>query len=266
MQYLLSGLQTEWLKTRRTFIVWYVILCPFILAALVFLVFLAKPAPPEHITAKVAVNHWESLLTGGYMTLTNLFLVLFIVLLNTMLYAREHQGNMWKHLYSLPIPRWSVFAAKSLFAVLLIGVSLLFYVLFLHIAAYTLDVVRPIYHFSATDNLLGKHLVMVARIYIGLLGIWAIHNWLSLRFKGMGLSMGIAIFSIVATPFVLQGAEKMKDWIYVYPYLYPFHAVLDFMAKDTLYNFWQPEMYGSVLYAVAFTLLGYWEYNRNRHK
>ncbi len=268
MLYLLKGLQTEWLKTSRTFIVWYVIICPFILAGLMFLVFwLSGLEKMAGVGEKaVDINFWKELIRGGYFSLSNPFLILFIVLLNTMLYAREHQGNMWKHLYALPVPRWSVFGAKSLFAILLLALSLVCFVLFLTLTGYLLDVIKPAYKFASHDNMLGKHSLLAFRIFVSSLGIWAIHNWLSLRFKGFGLSMGIAIISIIVTPFMLLGSAKMKDWVYLYPYLYPYYSAEDFAGKDNLANLWQPEIYGSLLYAIVFTLLGYWEYNRNRHK
>ena len=183
-----------------------------------------------------------------------------------MLYAREHQGNMWKHLYALPVPRWSVFGAKSVYSVLLLLVSFVSFIIFLTVSGYLVDWVKPIYKFSTHDNLLGKHLMLSFRVFIAGLGIWAIHNWLSLRFKGVGISMGIAIASIVVTPLVMMGEGQLKNWIYLYPYLYAFKASLDFESSKELFSLAQPEVYGSLIYFVAFLFLGYWEYSRNRHK
>jgi lantibiotic transport system permease protein len=268
MHYLWRGLQTEWLKTRRTFIVWYVILCPIFLTGILFLVYANNPFFAEQASNLEAdINFWDQLITGGYIALSNLFLVLFITLLNTMLYAREHQGNMWKHLYSLPVPRWSVFASKSLFGILLIAFSIAWYVALINLVGYSLDFVRPVFKFATHDNMLGAHLLLAFRMFLSSLGIWAIHNWLSLRFKGMGLSMGIAIVSIVVTPFMIAGKGYLKNWAYCYPYTYPYETILDFMAQhEKTTVFWQAETYGSLFCMVAFTLLGYWEYNRNRHK
>jgi lantibiotic transport system permease protein len=268
MLYLLKGIQTEWIKTRQTFVILYVVLCPLLLSVLTFLAFALRTISinPEEGAKIPDINYWEMFISGGYATLSYLFLPLFIVLLNTMLYAREHQGNMWKHLYALPVPRWSVFGAKSLYSVILLAVSFVLFIVFLTIAGYLVDFVNPFYKFSTHDNLLGKHLTISVRIFIGGLGIWAIHNWLSLRFKGVGVSMGLAIASIVVTPLVLMGESRMGDWIYVYPYLHAFKASGDFFKSDTLYNFVQLETIGSLCYFLVFLFLGYWEYSRNRHK
>jgi hypothetical protein len=264
MFFLFRGLQTEWIKARRSFILIYIVLCPFLLATLMFLMFYFR----SHADAKEMINFnfWGMLLIAAYSALAYLFLPMFIVLLNVMLYAREHQGNMWKHLYALPIPRWSVYGAKSLFGVLLLVVSFLLFFVFVISVGYLMDIVKPIYRFSTSDMLIKQHFVVCMRILIGSLGIWAIHNWLSLRFKGVGISMGIAIVSIVATPLVMMGATKMGNWRFLYPYICSFEATLDMQAGKALYDWWQPETWSSLAYALIFLVLGYWEYSRNRHK
>jgi hypothetical protein len=264
MLYLLKGLQTEWIKTRKTFIVWYVILCPLLLAGLILLMFSFRSAADAK-TAGNGINFWQFLLIGGYNSLSYLFLPLFIVLLNTMLYAREHQGNMWKHLYALPVPRWSIFGAKSAFSLILLAFSFVCFALFLLATGYLIDVIQPAYKLAKNDNLFTTNLMLAFRVFVSGLGIWAIHNWLSLRFKGVGISMGIAIASIVITPFVMTGADKIGEWRFLYPYIYAFESAMDYQAGK-LFDFWQPETYFSLLYMLVFVGVGYWEYSRNGHK
>jgi lantibiotic transport system permease protein len=265
MLFLFRGLQTEWIKARRSFIIIYIILCPFLLATLMFLMLYFR-STVDIETGVGEHNFWRMLLTASYSSLAYLFLPMFIVLLNTMLYAREHQGNMWKHLYALPVPRWSVYGAKSLFGILLLVVSFVLFFIFVIGVGYAVDIFKPVYKFSTSDILLKQHFVVSLRILIGALGIWAIHNWLSLRFKGVGISMGIAIVSVVATPLVMMGAEKMGNWRFLYPYVCAFEATLDMQAGKVLYDWWQPETWSSLAYALIFLVLGYWEYSRNRHK
>jgi lantibiotic transport system permease protein len=267
MLFLFRGLQTEWIKARRSFVVIYVLLCPLLLASLLFLVFYFRPTADIDTAESIGkANYWTMLLLGGYNSLSHLFLPLFIVLLNVMLYTREHQGNMWKHLYALPTPRWSVYGAKSLFGLLLLWASFVLFFVFVILVGYSVDLIKPAYKFSQTDMLLTEHLVIAARIFVNSLGIWAIHNWLSLRFKGVGISMGIAIISIVATPLVELGASKMGNWRFLYPYICPSEVMQDMMRSKDLYNWGQLETLSSLAYLFIFLLLGYWEYSRNRHK
>jgi ABC-2 type transport system permease protein len=53
-----------------------------------------------------------------------LLLPLFITLEMGLLGALEHNNKTWKQLYALPLPRWSIYAAKQIIGMGVIGVSM----------------------------------------------------------------------------------------------------------------------------------------------
>jgi lantibiotic transport system permease protein len=262
MKYILKNLRAEFIKSQRTLVYWLMILCPLILAGLVFLIFNADNQDMTKAMTKSKENPWVKFYQIHYQILCVLFLPLYIAMANNLIYAKEHQFKMWKHLYALPVPKWSVFVAKSLFSLITLSISFLIYALLIMFSGYLLNYIYPKFIFNQHNLLFFNHLALMLRLFIGALGVWAIHNWLSLRFGNFALSIGIAILSVVITPIVLQSGDKLGSWMFVYPYIYSLSVFQNPNDTKAVWDFTQTPILLSMGVAVVFSVIGYLEYKR----
>jgi lantibiotic transport system permease protein len=262
MKFILRNLQTEFIKAQQTLVYWLMVICPLILVGLVFLIYNADNADFTKEMAKSKENPWLKFYQIHYQMLVILFLPLYVAMFNNLLYTKEHQYKMWKHLYSLPVPKWSVFVAKSLFSLLLLFATFLIFAILLTGSGYLLSAIYPKFTFNNHNPLIINHLGLLLRLFVASLAMWAIHNWLSLRFGSFALSIGMAILSVVLTPIVLQSGERLGNWIYVYPYTYALASIKDITKSALIWNFTDKPILLGFGVALVVSILGYWEYRR----
>jgi hypothetical protein len=262
MKYILRNLKTEFIKAQGTLVYWLMLICPLILASLVFLIFNADSADLIKEMSKSKANPWLKFYLLHYQILVALFLPLYVAMFNNLLYTKEHQYKTWKHLYALPVPKWSVFVAKSIFSLLLLLATFVIFLILMTISGYTLSAMYPQFKFRNYDMMLFNHIGLMFRLFIATGAMWAIHNWLSLRFGSFALSIGLAILSVVITPILLQGSAKIGHWIFVYPYTYTLLAIKDISKSAEIWNFTDTPILLSLTILVVVSCLGYWEYRR----
>jgi hypothetical protein len=83
-----------------------------------------------HEIVKPGQDPWPHLMSNVLQIWSLLFFPLTITLQSALYPAIEHQSNTWKHVYSLAVPRWSVYAGKlTLFTALLAVTMVLLFAL-----------------------------------------------------------------------------------------------------------------------------------------
>ncbi len=112
---LVRSTRMELLKLPRTLALWAAIFVPLVVIALTTVINLS------HATGSrfdpVQPNGWDSLMLNLVLFLWCLLgLPLFVALKTALLAGLEHRENSWKHLFALPIQRWTIYAAKMLVA------------------------------------------------------------------------------------------------------------------------------------------------------
>ena len=119
--YLRRALSAETLKLKRTLAVWMVLIAPSVVVALNFVMLLDRG---ENFMSQ-ADTAWQALAQNILLFWALMMLPLFVTLETALLGGVDHNSQQWKHLYALPIPRWAIYAAKSIIALALIGASAL---------------------------------------------------------------------------------------------------------------------------------------------
>ena len=200
MKTLTLTLSTEIIKMRRTLGFWLTLLAPLVVAGLEFLVMVAQGEDMMRF-ADGQPWLWHMKFT---LTLWGLFVLpLFVTLETALLAGWEHGNGTWKLLYSQPIPRWMVTAAKQFSGLLLLGISHLFLGLavigtglLLHQVDPTLGLDAPVPWFEM--------LVYCLLIYLVAWLIIAIHNLVSLRWSSFVVAMGVGIMATMSGVFFIS--------------------------------------------------------------
>jgi len=139
MNMLLRAMSAEMLKTKRTLTLWLIVLAPLAIAFLEFVTHMQYGAR----AARPNTDAWLSLMHHSLVLWSLLMLPLFVTLETGLLNAQEHNNKMWKQLYATPLPRWTIYAAKQLMGLALIGASTLMLLAMSLGAGLLLNVFRP---------------------------------------------------------------------------------------------------------------------------
>jgi hypothetical protein len=151
----------------------------------------------------------------------SLILPMLIVFIAYSVNSIEHKADTWKSLFSLPISKLSVYAAKYFYAFFLVFLCLLLFVLFTLGFGNLLGALKPALKFSEY-NAAGLLTKVYFKLFLSSLGILSIQFLLSLLFRDFLKPMGIG-FICTITGAILAG----NGWKYAYlfPYSHPMMAI-----------------------------------------
>src|SRR5579875_1148033 len=105
----LRSLRSEFYKSRKTLGFWCAIVLPFIICLLVTW---GTYNHSEHLAPFPPVLQWLTLAGSIINVMGILLLPFFIIFVSYSVNNIEHKAETWKTLFSLPLPKWSVYTAK----------------------------------------------------------------------------------------------------------------------------------------------------------
>jgi lantibiotic transport system permease protein len=213
MKALGRALSAETLKTKRTLAFWLALGFPLLLCAMIFFGTIEGP-----ISAKTAATErWFSYSGRALQLWAWLTLSLFTTLEVALLAGLDHAQKQWKHLYSLPVPRWTVYTAKVAGGGLLTALSSVVLWAGILLSGMLYSALFPDKAFAGPMPfawLAGT----LGRVYLASLLVLAIQTWISLRWQSFALASGVGIAAAIAGVFIMQGADT-RVWVHYYPWL-----------------------------------------------
>ncbi len=205
--------RAELLKLRRTLTFWMVLLAPLVVQMLNFGMWATRDMNAYN-------DNFTNLWTHYFFNLRTfwviLMLPLFIALESALLASVEHSSQQWRRLFTLPVPRGSVYAAKWAVGALVTLLASLMMVAETYLGGITLDLISERYPFMSTSlpwmELIGP---MLLAWLLSLLMI-SIHTWISLRFHNFTVSVGIGMAAAIANIMLIESDEP---WSLFFPWL-----------------------------------------------
>jgi ABC-2 type transport system permease protein len=245
MNALLRCLSAETLKLRRTLALALTVLAPFVIALLVFAMYAQHS---EYYINSGGINPWKQLCDMSLVYWNLLMLPLFITLETGLLTNLEHSRKNWKLIYTLPNPRWAVYAAKQIVAMVLFAISLAFMVVFIVILGNVLQAFLPKFGFD-TPIPWGDLLSIAAVSYLASWFLISFHMWVSTRSNSFVLSMAVGITATILGVFLFG-----EDIAQFYPWTIP--GVVAMNGTKSL-SIWLPLAIGN-LGGIALAVWGGW--------
>lgn len=197
---------------------WSPVLLPLLLCLLLFIGFFNKS---EQLSNNPGLIIWLKFAGAILAIMGSLILPMLIVFIAYSVNSIEHKADTWKTLFSLPISKLSVYAAKYFYAFFLVFLCLLLFVLFTLGFGNLLSVLKPNLKFSEyhVATLLFQ---VYFKLFLASLGILSIQFLLSLLFRDFLKPMGIG-FVCTITGVILAG----NGWKYAYlfPYSHPMLSI-----------------------------------------
>ena len=214
MNDLKRAMSAERLKLKRTLALRLAIGAPLAVVVLNFVLYSQRPnAAGDGLNpllgfAQINVTMWTIVVLPMYAALTAALVA-----------SMEHQGDLWKHLFALPVSRWSIFAAKWIAAVGLVFVSSLVLAAAVCVAADVLRLMKPAWRGASTRVALVTIRALQTFCAAGLL--LSIQLWVSLRWRSFIAGLAVAVVALL----ILLGGVARSGLgtiaVYVYPWALP---------------------------------------------
>jgi hypothetical protein len=254
MKGFILSLQSEFYKSRKTLGFWSAILLPLILTFLVSLGFYLNYAklmnmPPQNI--------WGQFAGIALGIMGSLLLPIFIIFLAYSVNSIEHRSDTWKTLFTLPIPKWSVYSAKYFYTVFLLLLSLLLFALLTIGFGNLLGVIQPKLKFSGY-HMEGELFEIYAKLFLASLGILSLQFVMSLLWKDFLKPMGIGFVCTIVGVILVTAAHW--EYAYTIPYSQPLLSIIGTTKKlknDTGLDLLTNEVGFSLATAVVIYVAGY---------
>jgi hypothetical protein len=222
MRGFLLSLSSEYFKTRKTLAFLSAIVLPLILCILVSIGFYTHAEKMANYSPEMQWARFSSAFMG---VMGSLLLPLLIIFQCFSINNIEHRTEMWKSLFSLPIPKWSIYSAKFFYALILNALCLTLFAFFIIISATILDLLKPEYkfnEFSFSATLFKLHF----KLFLASTGILAIQFLFSLLWsdflKPMGIGLLLTVFGIIT-------ANLGWKYAFTIPYTHPMLTINAFM-------------------------------------
>jgi len=177
----------EFLKLRRTLALWMVVVAPAVVVLLQLLIWTGARGDFD-----VDVDLWLAFLTNVLSMWAIFMQPLFVALVVTLVYHLDYASQGWPRMFLLPVPRWTVPAAKlAVVATMVVAATVV--LVALSLAGTKLGpllneriVLQPDIPFATAFARAGK--VLVASLLVVV-----IQNFVSLRWSSVPVSLGIGI-------------------------------------------------------------------------
>lgn len=251
MRSLIISLQSEFYKSRKTLAFWAAILLPVLICSLITVGFISGAEklikmnhPPEVL--------WMMFSSAALGVMGMLILPFYVIFMAFSVNNIEHKNDTWKTLFAQPLNKFSIYAAKYLYAVILIFICLLLFVVLTYLFGNLLHVFIKGYRFNEYSPLpiLSKTYL---KLFLSSLGILSLQFIISLIWADFLKPMGIGFIGIIMGIIV---ASKGWEYAYFIPYSHPSLTLTLGSQKVSEDIFTQP-VYASLMYAVVFFVIGY---------
>ncbi len=260
---LMRATRMEALKLRRTLALWASVLVPLLVIAMTTGLNLFRNIGGQFDSgAGPNVAPWDAFMLDLVLFLWCLIgLPLFVSLEAALLAAVEHRENSWKHLFALPIPRWTIYASKLLVGFGLIGITSLVLAVGIGIEGQVLLAVRPDLGLTRPipwSVIFWRSFAFTPTVLLML----AVQTWVAIRWRSFTVPMSLAIAATVAGIMMLRSLRTLSSnpgpahLASLFPWSLPYVVIARQATASLRANAFFAGIVGGALIAV----LGCWDF------
>lgn len=262
MRYLSRAIGVELLKLRRTLALWAAWVIPLAVVAMTTVINLSRAHGTKFVLDEP--NGWDSLMLDLTLVLwCFVVLPLFVALEAALLAGIEHRENTWKHVFALPIPRWTIYVAKLLVACGLVSVTSVVLAAGTFLEGWIILTLRPDLGLSTPipwTLILWRSFAFVPPVLLML----AVETWVAARWRSFTVPMGLGISSTAVTIMLLRTIKNHVSTPYG-PHLasyFPWSLPYVVIAPGATPNLRETAFLFGVLGGLLASVLGCWEFVR----
>ena len=252
MTQLATAVQVELIKLRRTLAFWMMLVAPLAVVGLTALFNIRLDAD----ASGAGSDAWAVMVRDTLGFWVVLMLPLFVALESALTAQLEHSQKMWKHLFALPAPRWTVYVAKLVVTIIIVGASTAVLMLGILVSGGLLQIlsVRPDFQWSAPNPSWDVAIRTAVLVFVLSWSMIALQTYISVRWSSFTVALGIGSLGTIVT-FVFVRSDTLAQ---VIPWLLPFNALEPYIKQPTTLGF---PLLVSLASTLLFTAVGLWELN-----
>ncbi len=243
-----SSIKNELIKLKRTFAFWLTIISAMLFPVLFFLAYLSEH---ESLIPESGVNPWDQFMSVQIENSIPFFIPMFIVLITSLIMQIEHKSLGIKHLFALPIPKWSVYFGKLSIIILSIILTYIYYFIAILFFGVLLALIHPDFGFLDFQPDYLKYIKILFISFLASLGVLGIQFWLSFRFKNFIIPLGIGMFLVIIGIIISQAPQSIY-----FPYAFSVLSV-SLGDKTPLFLGISSITFSSIIYYLVASILGY---------
>jgi hypothetical protein len=218
---LVRATRVELLKLRRTLALAVALIVPLVVIVMTTVLVLARDFGPGLGDRS---NPWDTVMLNFVLFLWCIVaLGPFVALETALLAGLEHRENGWKHLFALPVSRWSIYAAKLVVAAGLVVLSSLVLDLGFAAEGFVIVTFRPDLGLTLPipwSSLLARSIEFTLAAALAL----AIQSWVATRWRSFPVAAGLGIVGSIAG-LVLNISPRAASVARFFPWSLPFIAL-----------------------------------------
>jgi hypothetical protein len=254
MRSLSISIYSEFYKSRKTLAFWASILLPLIICGLITFGFYSSSEKILNLHQPPMIL-WLRYISAALNVMGILILPFYVIFMAFSVNNIEHKNDTWKSLFAQPLHKFSIYAAKYIYAVILIFLSLFLFGSLTFAFGHLLHLLVPDYSF----NQYNPSLILVkfyTKLFLSSLGILSIQFLLSLLWGDFLKPMGIGF---IGTIMGIITANVGWKYAYLIPYSHPTLVLHSSKSATDLSAFpiFTQEITASLIYAAVLFVLGY---------
>ncbi|MEZ5464657.1 MAG: ABC transporter permease [Lysobacteraceae bacterium] len=211
-------LAAESIKLRRTLALWMCLIAPAVVVALYLMMALTAKRAPAPADAAEAWAGWFRTVSGLW---SFLMLPLFITLEAALLAGLEHANQQWKHLFSMPVPRWQHYVAKLVSLLILVTLATTVLLPLSVLGGWVVGFGKGVASLQGVPVLDAFPVQLLASVAAASLMI-ALHTFVSLRWSSFTAAVAFGMSATVAG-FLISQSSRWGHW---YPWGLPMRVFL----------------------------------------
>ncbi len=255
LSYFTKSIKNETLKLKSTFALWLAIISALFIPVIYFFYYLSKY---ESLVLPNGVNPWEKFMLEQINGTATLLIPMFIVLITSLIIQVEHKSSAIKYLFSLPVPKWSIYFGKLTVSIGLILFTYLLFFLAMLAAGTIVGLIHDELNFLDYFPNYQKPVKLLFRSFIAVLGMVGIQFWMSFRIKNFIIPLGIGIVLVITGLIIYKAEESLY-----FPYAYSMTSLFPLSIEETSITLWFPKVaILSLIYFLVFSTLGFFSIKR----
>jgi lantibiotic transport system permease protein len=269
MSDLARSIRVELLKLRRTLALWVSLLVPLVVIVMTAAMNFARARETQFVLDRP--NGWDSLMLDQTLVLWCFVLLpLFVTLETALLAGVEHRENAWKHLFALPVPRWTVYVSKLLVSFALVCLSSVVLALGTGLQGLTIAVLRPDLGLTRPvpwELILLRNFGFVPVVLLMI----AIQMWVAVRWRSFSVPMGLGVIGTLVSIMLLRTLKNSLStphgpfFASIFPWSLPYVVIAPQAytnVPETTPVLRATALFVGVMGGLVASILGCWETSR----
>lgn len=246
------SLQSEFYKSRKTLAFWSAILLPLLICTAISLGFIFKYESLLKYPPQVLWFYFISPIAG---IMGSLLLPVLVIYNTYAITNMEYKGDTWKSLFSLPLPKLSIYSSKYLYIIFLTFLTMFLFSVLIIVSGHAIELIRPQLAFGSfnPNEMVFKSFT---KMFLSALGIISLQFLMNLMWNDFLKPFGLGFLLTIISSITANVGWKYAVYL---PHAFPSLTVMNIMntKKGAEFIIFDQAIVNSLICGLAVFIIGY---------